>query len=378
MAWAPPPIETDLDAATGRILAALRARIPGYETVEGDPLVVLAEEVGREYVLLGNTSHQIIETAVASIGETVFGVPAAAAASATIAARVAVTTAGPIPAGFTVLGTDPAGVEWAFVLPVETPAVPPHVDVTLTAVVAGSGPGSVPAGVLRAVTATANVSAVTATAGAVGGVDAEPRASYLDRLTDYLQTLRPGGVRGDDLAALARTVPGVHRALGVDLYDPATPSVPVERSVTLFCVDAAGAAVAGPVAAQVAAVVADAREVNFHIWGGTPTYTPVAVTFTAVAEAGYAPAAVEAAVVAAVEGYLSPATWGASGSPRGWTDSPTVRFLDVARVAGGAAGVAYLSALTINGGTVDVTLPGPAALPAPVGSGGSSVTGAVS
>ena len=47
-----------------------------------------------------------------------------------------------------------------------------------------------------------------------------------------------------------------------------------------------------------------------------------------------------------------------------WTGENTVRYLEAARVAGSAAGVAFISSLTINGAAADFVLPGVAPLPA--------------
>jgi hypothetical protein len=110
-----------------------------------------------------------------------------------------------------------------------------------------------------------------------------------------------------------------------------------------------------------------------------PTYTPVHVVFSGVAETGQDPAVVEASVVEAVSQWLSPARWGApAGDPSGWVDSPLVRYNDLVRVAGSASGVAYIGSLTINGSADDFALAGPAALPASLDAGApSTVVGSI-
>ena len=379
MPFDPPDIDADVDAVTDRILDGLADRIPGWVAVPGAPEVALAEELGREVAVLNQATVDVLELAAAGIGESVFGFPADQGAPATIAATV--TVAGPgvvIPAGFTVTGLTADDDEVTFTLGVDV-GVPAGTTATvvLTASEAGRVGNGVPSGPLTVVTVTTSVVSVTATTASTGGVDPEPIDTYLDRLTDYLATLRPGGVRGDDLAALARTVPGVHRALGVDLYDPGAPAVPAERTATVFCVDTTGHPVSAGVKTQVQDVLAAAREVNFLIHVADPTYTPVAIAYTAVAEAGANPVTVKAEVDTALARWLT--TWGATTTdPQAWTDTPAVRHLDAARVAGSAPGVAYLSALTINGTAADLALPGPAALPAPLDAGApSTITGTV-
>jgi hypothetical protein len=173
-------------------------------------------------------------------------------------------------------------------------------------------------------------------------------------------------------AAATASATGVTLTLG-DLTD-------VERTATVVPIDADGLPVSAAVKDAVAAELAEVREVNFVIRVDEPTYTPVHVDFTAVAETGADPATVQANVHAAISSHISPATWGATTEdPTSWTSVDVVRYLDLARVAGSAEGIAYLDTLTLNGGTADLTLAGPAPLPAPQsGSDPSTVTGTVS
>lgn len=367
MPYEQPEIETDLDAVTDRILDGMSDRMPGWEPVEGAPEVALAEELGREVAELNQSTADVLELAAAGIGETLFGFPAYPGAAATIAVTFTVTGPGTIiPAGFTVVGLNDAGDEIAFTLATDV-GVPAGTTApaTLTATDVGDIGNRVAAGPLTIVTVTTAVVAVDATADSTGGADPEPIDAYLDRLTDYLGTLRPGGVNAADLAALARTVPGVYRALGVDLHDPASPGVPAERTATVFCVDATGHPVPGPVLAQVQAALEAAREVNFVVHTAAPTYTPLAITYTAVAETGADPALVKIEVDAALAEWLT--TWGTTtGEPQAWVETTTARLLGAARAAGSAPGVAYLETITLNGTAADVVLAGPAALPSPL------------
>jgi hypothetical protein len=368
MAWTPLPVETDEDAVTTRILEALAARLPGWVPVEGAPEVALAEEIGRETAATNARAGTAVELAFAGIGETVFGLPALLGAQATMLVELTVTGAGAVvPEGFIVVGVSSDGVEVAFELPEQVTAAAATVQVMMRARDVGTLSNTVPIGPLTVVTATSTVSAAAAVEPSSGGVDAESLTTYLGRLVDYIATLRPGGVRARDLATLARNVTGVHRALGVDLYDPTIPSTTAERTVTVFPIDVDGLPVPAGVAAEVQQVLEDVREVNFVIHVDEPTYTAVQVAFEAVAESGADPVLAQANIHAALAAHLSPARWGSSAAdPTTWTETTTVRYLDLARVAGSAEGVAYLTSLTLNGGTADVVLSGPASLPAPL------------
>lgn len=364
MAWDRPEISTDPDEVTTRILDGLGDRLTGWEPVEGAPEVALAEELGRETAILGALAVEVIDLAAAGFGETVFRFSAFQGEAATIAVQLTLTEVGEVlPAGFLVVGVNANGDEVAFELTEETTPATTTPLLTLRALDVGTFANGVPDGDLTVVTATATVVSATAIAQSTGGVDPESLGDYLSRLTDYVATLRPGGVLGTDLAALARSVPGVYRALGVDLYDPAAPLVDSERTVTVFPVDETGAPVSPAVAAEVLAELEASREVNFIVHVAEPTYTGVDVVYTAVAEPGAVPSAVEAAADAAVLAWL--AGFGSTAEdPTAWVAGAVVRYLDLARVIGTVPGVAFLSALTINGVAGDLTLTGVAPLPA--------------
>lgn len=437
MSWDPLPIETDPGLVTDRLLDALVSR--GVLTApldEADPLVVFAEELGYETALLRQRARDAAAAAVAGMGTTVYEVPSLPGARATLSARLTLTGAGAVaPAGLTVVGRTADAVDVAFTLPANaTAGAGGTVDVTLTATDVSAVHNGVPAGPLTLVTATSTVQAVEALAASSGGVDAEAQTAYLDRLVAYLSTLRPGGVRADDLAILARSVTGVHRALGIDLFDPgrvltdgtttsasttvtsatgaftasdvgrtitgagipagatitavnsltsvtisaaATATATavtltlgdltnVARTATVVPVDVDGQPVSDTVRTALVDLLATVREVNFIVRVGTPTYTAVAVAYTAVAEPGADPAVVLADVHEAASAFLHPGRWAEGADPTDpvWEPVTSVRYLDLARVLGSVPGVAFLRDLTINGGTADVPLAGRAPLPA--------------
>jgi hypothetical protein len=362
----PPELDTDEDVVTERILSGLTDRLDGWEAYEGAPEVALAEELGRETAVLNQAMIDILDLAVAGMGETAFGFPAFQGALAQIPVDIEVNAAGTIiPAGFTVYGLNDNGDEIAFELLEDVGAPTTTVATTMTATEVGDFSNGIPAGELTIVTATTNVVTVTATGPSANGADAELIEDYLDRLADYLGTLRPGGVTASDLAALARSVPGVHRAIAVDLYDPAAPLVPAERTATVFAVDDTGHPIAAPVATQLQAVLEAAREVNFVIHVEDPTYTPIEIGYDVLAKDGADPVVVKADIDTALAGMI--ASWGSTtDDDQAWIEKLQVRILDLVRVIGTVDGAAIINTLTIDGIAGDATLDGPAALPAPL------------
>jgi hypothetical protein len=139
-----------------------------------------------------------------------------------------------------------------------------------------------------------------------------------------------------------------------------------ERYLTVVPIDSAGAACSPTIRAAVVAYLDGLREVSFVVKAATPTSTTVNVAYTVKVATGYVAADVQAACDVAVTAYLSPATWGGGdATPPVWrTGEDKVRVGELYAALYAVPGVAYVSALTVNSGTSDVTLSGVAPLPA--------------
>lgn len=378
MPWEPPELPVDQDEVTDRILDGMQTRLPGWVPVEGAVEVALAEEIGRETAATNAVAVQALDVAAAGVGETVFGFPAYLGAPATLDVQLTVNTIGAVvPGELTVVGMNPAGVEVAFVLGDDITAQTLTPTVTMTATEAGDYGNGVPLGDLTIVTSTSTVDAATALEVSSNGADPETIDAYLNRLVDQLSTLSFGAVKPADVAALARTVPGVHRALAVDLHNAMTGQDDQERTVSVFVVDEASQPVTDEVKADVYDKLEAAREPNFVLIVADPTYTPVAVAYTVVADSGVDPDQLVATIDTALTAYLT--AWGVTPSdPRAWNPSTSVRLFDVARIIGTVTGVAYLATLTLNGQAADLQLDGAAPLPAPLsGPDPSTIVGTV-
>lgn len=366
--WQSLPLNPDPDAVTLQVLADLAAALgPAWVEHESALEVALAETFGTQVAATNARTVFDADAAMAAIAETVDGLAPITGAPATLPMRLTVTGPGAVvPAGLSVVARTDDGIDVPFALPAATAATSTTVDVVVVATEVGSFANGVPPGPVELVTASSVVVDAEATAPSSGGVAPETLSDYLGRWKASRQLLRPGGVRAEDLALLARSTPGVHRALTLDLYDAQTGATDAEKTVSLFPVDADGASLTAAQKTALRAAVEAVREVNFIVRVADPTHTAVDVYVEVVADTGAAPAAVEAAVRASVAGYLSPATHGATAAdPRAWVPRPVVRYLDVVRAVGNAPGVAALVDVTLDGDTVDVTLPGVAALPSP-------------
>jgi hypothetical protein len=100
-----------------------------------------------------------------------------------------------------------------------------------------------------------------------------------------------------------------------------------------------------------------------------PTYTTFNIVATVFAWPGEVQADVQAAVVAALNGALTPLQWGLqnNGAQSGvqWLNDPVVRVSVVEFIIMQVPGVHYVSALTINGSSSDVPMAGIVPLPQP-------------
>lgn len=366
----------DPDELLAEALVRIGEALPGWTPKTAHPEYAVLSEMARWIVDTRLLATDVSDVIFQTYGERTIGLPTQPGiqASATAVFTFTDTALHTIPAGTALLwptGGDPA----LFLTAVEVSNVVGMADtpaVEIRAAEPGTAANGLAAGALDLVDALSFVASVAATTDSGGGTDAETDAAYLDRLADSLQLLRRIPVLAADFAILARDVPGVHRALAIDNYNPADGTDDNERMVAVAPLAADGTDVASDIKTALQARLQSEREVNFVVNVMDPTRTAVAVDFTAEAELGADAAVVESAAIQAVQDFLDPAVYGGGDEePPAWRLEPTVRYLDVAAVIGRTPGLRHVLTLTLNGGTADVTLAGAAPLPDP------TVTGAV-
>jgi uncharacterized phage protein gp47/JayE len=378
------PLEVDPDELLRQSVARIAARIPGYRLVEGNPASAILEEDAR---LNADTRLVAVDVAAAAFRALLIRLyriaPLAGAAAFTTTTWTMRNADGYTVEAGTVIafrradGTlVPFETVDEFTVPAGSQQTPPGA-VVVRAVdngAAQNGVGGV--GVLIS-PAYAFVSSIVADSPAAGGADAETDAEFLDRGADLLTAQAPRPILPTDAALLARSIPGVHRALAIDNYDPATGTFDNERMTAVATVDIDGNPVGMDTRADVADALEAQREVNFVFHVIDPTYTTLDVTFAAVARRGFEPADVQERAIAAATTHLSPGRHaGGAEQPPTWRRETTVRYLEVATVINNVDGVDHITDLTLNGGTADVPLDGVAPLPASVDAG-TTISGTV-
>lgn len=380
-------VETDPEQLAQEALEYLAEVIPGFDPAEGNLEQWLVRAQARIAAEVRDLAADVPAAIFRKFGADLLNLPPNEAAPAAITSTWAMNdTAGyTIPAG-TVVSIDATGdVALPFQTVVDVTVAPGALTTAAGAVLleqvldtdAGEGgaSGNGLTGPATLVDVLDFVNGITLVGSTTGGADAEEDDAYLNRLRRKLQLLSPRPILPDDFAVLAQDVAGVWRAVAIDLYDPANPSVQTPRAVSVAAVDVNGAAVSVAVKDAVKAYLEQRREANFRVFTIDPTYTTVNVAVTVTAKPGAVLSEVDAAVEAALASYLSPATWGipADGDARDWVNVPAVYYLEVATVVNNVEGVDRITALTLNGGTADVALAGKAPLPQ-VGTVAATVT----
>lgn len=376
------PLSADRQQIADRAIAQMEARLPGWEaspaSVETILIEVLADEVATEVEVATDVPRAIFR----AWGPLV-GVPPREALRAT--AHTTWTAANP--AGYTIAAgtqaelavTGSEGIGWEVAA---TVVIPPGQTSTaagavqLVALEPGEGANG-HAGTMSPVEALAWVDSITIVGTTGGGQAAEADDAYLARLSRELELIAPRPILPDDFAVLAARVAGVRRAVAIDGLDPSSGTTGHERMVTVAVADEDGQACAGPVKTAVDDLLQSMREVSFVVWVVDPTHTTVNVSFSARAWPGWDPTDVQIRAIQAVRDHLDPARWGMpptgdDAAHGGWRHLPVVRYLEVAAALDRVEGLDHIVALTLGGGTADISLPGIAPLPQP-----GTITGSV-
>jgi hypothetical protein len=385
--YIPVPIETEPVDLASEAFDYLQQKVPGWQPAPGNLEAWLIESLAQIAGELRVLTALVPDAIFAYYGESILGLPPYAATQATaLTTWTASDTAGYTISAGTVIAITPPASATSYGYAVDSdatilPGTTKIAGVACRALEAGAAPSGI-TGTVAVIDSLAFISTVTLDQPTSGGQDAETTDEYLARLSALLTLLSPRPILPQDFAVLAqRGVEGVSRAVAIDLYNPGPPiDANCPRCVTVAVVDSQGNPVPAQVKADVDALLQAQREVNFLVFVADPTYTTVDVSFDVQTWPGYDPADVTARVIAQIQTYLSPGSWGVppygDTSARSWINDTKVRYLEVAEQVNRVDGVHYVNTLAIRpaGGTfgqTDVALAGSAPLPRP-----GSITGA--
>ena len=375
------PIAVDRASIKQEIIDAMQTSMPGLDAAPGTPADFLADIFAQFHAEALQTFTQQLAISFRYGFEKIDRIPqrtgVQATASGTLTRTASDTAIRIVDAGteFNIEGADCTPVAFQTIADATFPLSTATVAVDLIAVLPGTG-GNGLTTVLSPAQALAWYASLTLTAATSGGEDPESDDEYLNRAADT----RPGRaftiVQPDDLARFLRNQPSVDRALVIDNYDPGPPNASAGGHITAITIDAAGAELSGGVMSALQAAAQDSAVTGLAIHIIAPTANPITVVFAGKARAGFDPADVETRAEQAVLDFLARSRWGLpdSGDERDWIDTPIVRYQDIVTVLNNVQGFSHYTSLTINGGTADVTMTGPGALPASNSTASGTVT----
>lgn len=377
------PIDTNPESIQQDIIDFIQAAFPGWVPNPASLDYMLARAIAIAGAEARDVASAVPTTVFRYFGQKLLGLPPQDAVAAQTTSTWSLTDANghEIPAGTQVTITDNLGTPQPFKV-LNTVVVAPGENITaagaVTLVAVNPGAASSGIGVAGGHPQLEDIydfvvspDGITLVAPTSGGEDAETDAEYLDRLTRRLRLLTPRPILPADFAAMAQEVDGVFRAVAIDGYNPADGTYNNARMVTLAAQDVVGAAVSPAIKDDMATYVGGFREVNFIVNTMDPQVTLIDVEYHVVSSDLYNPADTEANVNAALDTLLSPLNWGVPGlfTDR-WVDDTVLRFFDVVRVIGDAAGVDHIIDVKIAAhlgvlAAADVNLNGPASLTGP-------------
>jgi Baseplate J-like protein len=364
------PVETDIETLQDLGISYLEAQVDGWEANPGNLETWMIEAVARIAAETAFVTAQVPPEIFRYFGEEILGLPTQSG----LAASVGTT--------WTAIDTDGHVIQEGTFIDIDGFGFVVDHDVTIPSGSASTAVGAVLVFAtdegeeynglsepIEPVEALDWVSVITAVGETSGGRTEEDIDSYLARLATVLQLQSPRPILPNDFAVLADQIPGVERATAIDGYNPAAGgSYNNERMLAIAAVDENGDPVSSAIKTEIQTTLDALREINFVINTVDPTYTDIDVTFTAKAHSGFDKAATELAAEQAVADYLSPANWGQPQyvSDVSWVNVTVVRYLEISQVINNVEGISYIQTLTVEGGTVDVTLTGgPAPLTRP-------------
>jgi uncharacterized phage protein gp47/JayE len=369
-----PYVDLTLDDRTTQdlfdgFLADALSRAPEWDPLEVSPAVIYAQSILVAASELLFAVNRLPGALLEALGRRGYQLPrgTGVAAAATMTFIVADTDGHVLPAG-TRVALDVDGELVTFTTDVDA-AVAAGNDTGVVAITAddvGTAANGVAAGApVQVIDSIAFLDEASLATAVAGGLEPEASEDYLTRLAARLQRQTLVLTVASQFEFAALEVPGVSRALGIDRYDPATGPTPGDNlgHVTVALADVAGVAVTPAVRADVAAAIGPATQGGLITHLIDPTITAVPVTMTVHRDGTLDDAGAAAAVTAALEAYLSPATWPWAG---------TVFVNELEHVARSVPGIDRVVVTTVP--AADEALPGDA----PLASAGAIVVNVVS
>lgn len=368
------PIEADVGKLEDKTYERIRAVWSNWEPATFNLEVPMISGFASQYADLAEAAGDVMTAILETLGKKIHQLPPILATSATAATTWTMTDAlgYTIPAGTQVQIAASGSDAYAFEVLEEVQVPVGSTETELGEVIlVASIPGSAPNGLEADPTLISALNfvatdGITLESAVAGGVDDEDVETYLGRLVALLELQSPRPILAADVAKLARSVPGVYRAVAIDNYDPETETFDNEKMTAVAAVDEDGIDVAAPIKTAIGEMLAAMRETQWILNVIDTVYGSIDVDAEVGILEGFDEATVLASVSAALETYLSPANAGGSstsGDPRAWRNVDRIRLNEVISLIDRVPGVDWVGVVELNGDTDDIVFAGPVTLP---------------
>jgi uncharacterized phage protein gp47/JayE len=387
------PLTADATALSDTGKDYLSAEIEGWESRPGNVETVLIEASGQMGAEVVDQAAAVPPIVFAYYGQWLLGIGLRQATPAVGTARFEFDSPTVIPAGSLFTVSNPDGNSYVFQTDTDLDSAASVPEVSASALESGSDAnGSVGVGAMLDVID--GVDSVSLTGNASGGSDEETGDEYLDRLADALTILAPRPILPRDFATFARQIPGVGRAVAIDLYQPGTNDnvpagtaggplnvegapvnagagvTPVERCVATAITAEGGGPPSQSLMHTVWLALDAAREVNFLAYVLPPVYTAIEVQATVTSYPAQNAATVKAAAEEMLRTWLNPNGWGSDevGESQAWAANTKARIYEAVDYLNRADGVHFVETVQLRKqgdavwSNVDIVLPGAAPL----------------
>ena len=185
------------------------------------------------------------------------------------------------------------------------------------------------------------VGGITLTAATTGGQNEENDSDYLNRLVEEIRLWAPMPITPENFSTIARNIPGVGRAVAINLYNPVTKTFGNAGTITLALENGEGAVATAPVKAAVLKYLEERAIAGMSIFVIDPTFEEIDVEYEVTLWPGWEEESAKARCNEAIQEFLNPVTWGLPpfGDRKTWYNREKVKINDLIAALGIVQGV---------------------------------------
>jgi hypothetical protein len=384
----------DSDQMTLYSIEYMETAIPGWVSRPGSPETIMMEANGQMASEVVEQAAGVPDEAMTYLGTSIYGFPINDGIQASGAATIEFNADTPpvsVPQGAQLVLTHPSGATFLFETDRDVPAPEGGGPVgglnVLASEIGSAQNGCFGEGEFQEVYDGVHKITVNTT---TGGVDPEDPLQYLGRFSIWLAIMNGRPILPVDHAKRALLNPRVLRAVGLDLYQPATTEggyglprddqshTGIERCVTTVIMGQGGAAPSDELMSEVYTDLQENREVCFLVYvippGDNGTYTPIDVKADIHPYPGITPDDAIQQAIDQMNIWMDPEQWGlvpGTTSHLNWATDDRVRLYEAVEYLNRASGIHWVENVMLKRSSdpdwvaADIILGGAVPMPAP-------------